>query len=81
VDEHALAEALRSGRPRGAALDVFATEPPLGSPLLELPNVLVSPHVAGLSPRSVERMLREATGSVLQALRGEAPRGLVNPGR
>ncbi len=52
VDEDALVEALRGGRLRGAGLDVFAREPlPQESPLWDLPNVLVTPHVSGTSRR------------------------------
>jgi glyoxylate/hydroxypyruvate reductase len=47
VDEEALVSALRAGHLRGACLDVFATEPlPAGSPLWDMPNVIVSPHSA-----------------------------------
>jgi glyoxylate/hydroxypyruvate reductase A len=47
VNEPAMIDALRSGRIKGAALDVFAVEPlPVDSPMWELPNVLISPHSA-----------------------------------
>jgi phosphoglycerate dehydrogenase-like enzyme len=47
VDEVALAEALKAGRIFGAALDAFSTEPPVGNPLLDLPNTVITPHCAG----------------------------------
>jgi phosphoglycerate dehydrogenase-like enzyme len=56
VDESALAAALAAGALRGAALDVFATEPlPPDSPLWKLPNVLITPHVSATTPRFWER--------------------------
>lgn len=80
VDERALEEALGAGRLRAAALDVFEREPPLGSRLLELPSVLVSPHVAGLSGDSIRRMTGEATRNLLDALRGcPRPEVVANP--
>jgi phosphoglycerate dehydrogenase-like enzyme len=79
VDEAALVDALEHGRLRAAALDVFADEPPVGSRLLSLPNVVLSPHVAGLSIRSVSEMSRSATSSVIDVLRGRPPAHLANP--
>ncbi len=57
VDEPALVSALESGSLRGAGLDVFAEEPlPSGYPLWRLPNAVVSPHLAGASPKYAERL-------------------------
>lgn len=70
VDEQALIAAIRSGAVAGAGLDVFAVEPPYASELLEMENVTVSPHIAGLSERSMEMMLDLCIDGVLDKLGG-----------
>ncbi|HEX8673667.1 MAG TPA: D-2-hydroxyacid dehydrogenase [Longimicrobium sp.] len=66
VDEDALVDALREGRVRGAALDVFAHEPlPPGSPLWALPNALLTPHISGAS----HLFWRRQTGLVVENIR------------
>ena len=79
LDEHALAESIRSGHLAGAGLDTFEREPIGDSPLLEFPTVLMSPHIAGLSHRSITAMTEQATQSVLDVLDGRLPASAVNP--
>lgn len=74
VDEAALAAALAAGRPAGAALDVRASEPPgKDDPLAGLPNVILSPHIAGITNESNERTATMVVDDVLRVLRGERP--------
>jgi glyoxylate/hydroxypyruvate reductase len=72
IDEPALIEALRSGRLAGAALDVFAKEPPAqDNPLWELPNVLMSPHSASTSDRENARITDLFCENLRRYLAGE----------
>jgi len=69
VDEVALAAALRSGRLGGAAIDVFGSEPLAAAPHFEdCPNLLLTPHIAGLSAESNERVGTLIAQRVLEAL-------------
>jgi D-3-phosphoglycerate dehydrogenase len=81
VDEAALIEALKSKRLAGAALDVFANEPLRDSPLAELENVVLTPHVAGVSEWAVEIMAGRCVETILEIGRGETPEGnlVLNP--
>jgi D-3-phosphoglycerate dehydrogenase / 2-oxoglutarate reductase len=72
VSEAALYDALVSGRLAGAGLDVFEQEPPpLGHSLFELPNVIIAPHVAGVTREAVDRMSEQTALNILSVLDGE----------
>jgi phosphoglycerate dehydrogenase-like enzyme len=80
VDERSLGHALAAGRLRGAALDVFEDEPSVPRYLRRLENVVLTPHIGGLSVSSVARMVRLATRSVLDVLQGTpVPEMIANP--
>lgn len=73
VDEAALAAALRAGHLRGAALDVFEEEPlPAGSALAGVPNLILTPHIAGLTQEANTRVSDMVAAGVTIALDGRA---------
>ena len=80
VQPDALAEALRENWIRGAALDVFAVEPPgLDNPLYALDNLILTPHSAGLTDVARRELALSAATQVIQVLRGERPHAVINP--
>ncbi|HEY0220468.1 MAG TPA: NAD(P)-dependent oxidoreductase, partial [Afipia sp.] len=80
VKTDALVEALNAKKIGGAALDVFDVQPlPVTDPLLACPNLLLTPHVAGITATSGHAMSVGAAEEMLRILRGERPINLVNP--
>ena len=73
VNEVALAQRLRDGLLRGAGIDCFAIEPPVGNPLLDLPTVVVSPHTGAHTREAITRMGTTAATDVIRVLRGQVP--------
>ncbi|RWM90295.1 MAG: hydroxyacid dehydrogenase [Mesorhizobium sp.] len=80
VDDEALIEALRKGRIGGAALDVFATQPlPPSHPYFSFDNVIITPHMAGITEQSMMRMGVGAANEALLVLADKLPVNLRNP--
>jgi D-3-phosphoglycerate dehydrogenase len=81
VNEAALCDALRADQIAGAGIDVFVKEPaPLDHPLLKLPNAIVSPHIAGVTVESLDRMAVAAIENTLSVLDGRPIKeNAVNP--
>jgi D-3-phosphoglycerate dehydrogenase len=79
-DERALAEALRSKKIAGAGVDVWDREPPPSDhPLLQLDNVIASPHTAGVTREARANMGKIAAEQLIMILDGKRPPRIVNP--
>lgn len=79
IDEAALHDALKEGKIGGAGLDVLVdAAPPIDAPLLQLENVIITPHVAFFSQEAVLELEERAAGEVVSVLQGQMPDNLVN---
>jgi D-3-phosphoglycerate dehydrogenase len=79
VDEAAVAEAVKAGRLAGAGLDVVVDEPlKPGHPLNGVANVILTPHMAGVTEEAMMRMAQDSAEDILRVLRGERPKFPVN---
>ncbi len=77
IDEAALVEALQQRRIAGAGLDVFECEPAVSAPLLEMPNVVLLPHIGSATTETRTAMAMLAVENTIDALSGKKPRNLV----
>ncbi len=78
IDEAAVADALREGRLGGAGIDVFEHEPPTGSPLLDAPNTLLTPHLGASTAEAQVLVSEEVAAQVIDVLDGRSARYAVN---
>ena len=79
VDELALAAALARGEIAGAGLDVFDEEPAVTPALLELNNVVVTPHLGSAVPETREALANAVADNLLALIEGRRPPNIVNP--
>ncbi len=79
VDEAAVAEGVKAGRLGGAGLDVVVDEPLKPThPLTGVPNIILTPHIAGVTEEAMMRMAQDSAEDILRVLRGERPKFPVN---
>ncbi len=80
IEEHALADALKSGHLAGAGLDVLEPAPPPDDhPLLTAPNVIITPHTAFFSQASTIELERRTAEEAIRVMNGNKPENLINP--
>jgi D-3-phosphoglycerate dehydrogenase len=79
VDEEALAQAIKSGKVAGAAIDVYSAEPPHSNPLIGLPGVVHTPHLGASTTEAQEAVAIQAARQVLAALLEGDYRNVLNP--
>ena len=78
IDENALYEAMRNGKVAGAALDVYEKEPPGKSPLMELENLVATPHIGAATEEAQRNVAVEVAHQVVDALKGGTLRNALN---
>jgi len=79
IDENALYKALQSGQVAGAALDVFEKKPPRDSPLRELPNVIMTPHIGASTVEAKIRVATKVARQMVEFFKEEKIENVVNP--
>ena len=80
IDEDALYDALTSGKIAGAGVDVLVDiDPPLDHRIIQLDNVIVTPHTAFFSQEATLELEQRAAGEVIRVFNGQMPDNLVNP--
>jgi len=78
IDEHALVDALRNGQLGGVGLDVYETEPDINPELINMENVILTPHIASATVEAREEYGNLAVNAILDALSGKMPQNIVN---
>lgn len=78
IDEEALDKAIRSGKVAGAALDVFEVEPPHNSPLLQLPQVITTPHLGASTVEAQQNVAVAVAKQCIEVLKGGTAKFVVN---
>ena len=78
INEEALADAVKSGKVAGAALDVFVNEPPFDSPLMDLDNVIMTPHLGASTEEAQINVAVSVADEVISVLNGGSAKNAIN---